>query len=211
MPAEGGGTSAVGGGSVGGTAQLRRTFRKGPFLKELDRKSRATSRAEAEDILKALLQLRDKSYPAGLRELIEQELPGTHADDRKHVKAHWLDAWEEPWKAEQVLVNGLIKALEAAIAGSPSAHEILPFDCYWVSETTGFEVVVTSSDRQVNLLIFTPAIGGPVFGGSYPEDEEVWSVRKGTARPWETVEHASVEAGVITAKQMQRPPGGGTG
>lgn len=208
MPAEGG-NGGVGGGSVGGTAQVLRTFRKGPFLTELDKRSREASREDAENVRKALEQIRDKPYPAGLEQVIAAQLPGTHPDDRKHVKKHWLEDWEHPWQAEGVLVNGLIKAIQAAIEGSPDPERILPFDCYWVSGAGSFEMVVTRSDRQVNVLIFTPPIGGPVFGDSYPIHEEVWSIRKGALKSWESEEHKV--AGVITTQLKQRPPGGGTG
>lgn len=212
MPGEGdpqSGGGQVAGGAVASVSTDQRHFRKGPFLAALDGKSREVDRAQAEEVLKDLRELRGRTGPSlGLDEVIRRWLPETHEGDRRHVEQHWLEAWRMPHEAERVLINGLIKALEVAIQGASDREEILPFDSYWISGSGRVEVVVTCNDRQVNILIFTPTAVGPAYRGSYEEQEEIWSVHKGGARNWESLEHEDRD-GVITTRLCRRPPGGG--
>ncbi len=209
MPGEGeggGGGTQIAGGAVAYAAGELRTFRKGPFLAKLDKKSREVSLGDAVQIRKTLEELRAKpGDELGLSAVIATLLSETHTEDRKHVYDHWLSGWKAH-HSERILVNGLIKAIDAAIEGSSDPGRVLPFDCYWIAGGEQFEVVVTCSPWQVNVLIFTPRAEGPLFQGRYSQDEEVWSVRAGAAKRWEKTEYTDA-SDVITTKMWQRPPG----
>jgi hypothetical protein len=127
-------------------------------------------------------------------------------EDVNYLARTWYNTGPDGWWPElqpiyPILQQGLIKALQ-------EAGDQLLIDSYWLPASTGVEVIVARSPRQVTRLILTP----PPRQWSMRDrhtDAPMWVVKGGTGTPAgyvasdEVVE--SVTGNVVTWRRRELP------
>jgi hypothetical protein len=155
---------------------------KGAVTQCLDNVS---ARPDARDRLAALrtaiIALRQGNF-RGLENVLSENLLvpvlGTEASTPivEYLRRYWFDEATGWWPAFQpvapIYAHGLVHALNVSLG--VHGRQPLPFDSYWILGHDKVEIITLASDRQLTLLIATPAPPQLAQSGIRGVSSEAW-------------------------------------
>ena len=161
---------------------------KGPVPYCLDELStRPNARSQLQELQTAIEGLRADDF-RGLENVFGEYLfaPASFAADKgaqavSMLNRHWFDekSAEAYFPSLQpiapIYAQGVLKTLELSLSGRPAP---VPIDAWWIMGYDGFELINLYNNRQVTLLIATPA-PPKIIRKLLGDRTEVWTTGRG--------------------------------